>query len=55
LRELVNTQDLPKVYGGELPWVYEDEPSLDGGAKAVLKDMPKGPVVFANGEASKPT
>jgi len=46
---------LPKVYGGELPWVFEDEPSLDEDAKAVIMDMPKGPVVFADGEVSKPT
>jgi hypothetical protein len=46
---------LPEVYGGELRWVFEDEPSLDEDAKVVIKDMPKGPVVFVDGEASKPT
>ena len=43
------------LYGGELPWVFEDEPSLDEDAKAVIMNMPKGPVVFTAGELSKPT
>lgn len=54
LRELVNVQDLPKVYGGELQWVFEDEPSLGEDARAVIKAMPTGPVVFVDGEVSKP-
>jgi hypothetical protein len=47
LYELVDIQNLPKVYGGELEWVFEDEPSLDDDAKAMIGEMAKGPVVFA--------
>ncbi|KAG5653654.1 hypothetical protein H0H81_011614 [Sphagnurus paluster] len=54
LRDLVHADDLPKSYGGELPWTFEDEPQLDHDAKAVLKEMPKGPVVFVDAVVSKP-
>jgi hypothetical protein len=55
LRELVNVQDLPRVYGGELPWVFEDEPILDEDTKAVITYTSRGPVVFTEGEVRKPT
>ncbi|KAI0700073.1 CRAL/TRIO domain-containing protein [Cytidiella melzeri] len=54
LRTLVDAQDLPKPYGGELDWTFQDEPSLDDAAKAVVGEMPKGPVVFIDGQAQKP-
>ncbi|PPR04499.1 hypothetical protein CVT24_013105 [Panaeolus cyanescens] len=50
LRELVDAENLPKVYGGELEWVFTDEPSLDGDTKQLIGEMPKGAVIFANGK-----
>ncbi|GLB45504.1 putative CRAL TRIO domain-containing protein [Lyophyllum shimeji] len=55
LRDLVDARNLPKPYGGELEWKFEDEPSLDEDAKAALGQMPKGPVIFADGKTLKPT
>ncbi|OSD02423.1 CRAL/TRIO domain-containing protein [Trametes coccinea BRFM310] len=55
LRTLIDPKDLPKPYGGELDWKFEDEPALDDAAKAVIGEMPKGPVVFENGEVRRPT
>ncbi|KAG6860752.1 hypothetical protein C0995_007870 [Termitomyces sp. Mi166 len=55
LRNLVHAHDLPKPYGGELEWKYEDEPNLDDDAKAVLGgSMPKGPVIYVDGAAVSP-
>ena len=55
LRELVNAQDLPKVYGGEMEWTFVDEPSLDEDAKKALGEdrMLRGPVLFRGGKADK--
>ncbi|KAF8636036.1 hypothetical protein AX15_000193 [Amanita polypyramis BW_CC] len=55
LQEIIHPKDLPKVYGGELDWHYEDEPDLDQDAQQVLKEMPKGPVIFIEGAAVKPS
>ncbi|KAI0643093.1 CRAL/TRIO domain-containing protein [Trametes meyenii] len=55
LRTLIDSKDLPKPYGGELDWKFEDEPALDEAAKAVLGEMPKGPVVFENDQVCRPT
>lgn len=49
LREFVDLKDLPKDYGGELDWKFEDEPLLDEDAKQVLGELPKGPVIFIDG------
>jgi len=46
LTALIDAQDLPKVYGGELEWTYANEPALDGPAEHILGEMPKGPVLF---------
>lgn len=54
LREIVNAKDLPKGYGGELDWRYEDEPMLDEDTQKVLGKMPRGPVIFVDGVAPKP-
>lgn len=54
LRDLIDPQDLPKPYGGELDWKYEDEPSLDAAAKEALGEMPKGPAVFLDGKLIQP-
>ena len=54
LCKLIDPKDLPKVYGGELDWKFEDEPALDEAAKGVLGEMPKGPAVFEDGEVRRP-
>ena len=54
LCKLIDPKDLPKVYGGELDWKFEDEPALDDAAKEVLGEMPKGPVVFVDGKVVRP-
>lgn len=54
LRTLIDTQDLPKPYGGELDWKYEDEPSLDAPTKEAIGEMPKGPAVFIDGKVVQP-
>ncbi|PCH40318.1 CRAL/TRIO domain-containing protein [Wolfiporia cocos MD-104 SS10] len=54
LRALIDAKDLPKPYGGELDWVFEDGPALDDAAKAVVGEMPKGPVVFQDGQVRRP-
>ncbi|KAG6826635.1 hypothetical protein H0H92_015052 [Tricholoma furcatifolium] len=54
LRDLVHIQDLPKPYGGELEWKFEDEPNLDDAAQTALGGtMPKGPVIFVEGAVVK--
>ena len=55
LRTLVEPKDLPRPYGGELDWKYEDEPALDDDAKAAIGEMPKGPAVFEDGKVVRPT
>lgn len=54
LRTLIDPADLPKAYGGELEWTFEDEPALDDAAKGVIGEMPKGPVVFEDGRTRVP-
>lgn len=54
LRDLVHADDLPKAYGGNLEWVYEDEPSLDNATTELIHAMPKGPVVFVGGKTAVP-
>ncbi|KAH9917953.1 CRAL/TRIO domain-containing protein [Fomitopsis serialis] len=54
LRTLIDPQDLPRPYGGELDWKFEDEPSLDEDTKKAIGTMPKGPVEFVDGEVRKP-
>ncbi|KAF8736038.1 hypothetical protein AX14_000981 [Amanita brunnescens Koide BX004] len=54
LREVIHAKDLPKIYGGELDWSYEDAPSLDEAARQVIREMPKGPIIFVDGAPAKP-
>jgi hypothetical protein len=54
LCELIHTHDLPAVYGGELPWSFEDEPLLDEETKQVISEMPKGPAIFVDRTVMKP-
>lgn len=55
LRQLIDPQNLPAVYGGELEWVFEDEPSLDSEIVAAIGQMlPKGPTIFTEGQGLQP-
>ncbi|KAI1793227.1 CRAL/TRIO domain-containing protein [Ganoderma leucocontextum] len=54
LRTFIDPQDLPKVYGGELEWKFEDQPILDDAIKGVITEMPKGPVDFEDGKVVRP-
>ncbi|EEB87336.1 hypothetical protein MPER_15349 [Moniliophthora perniciosa FA553] len=54
LQTMIEKQDLPVVYGGELDWKYENEPSLDDAVKEAIGSMPKGPAVFVNGTVAAP-
>jgi len=55
LLELVNAKDLPKPYGGQLDWRFEDGPNLDDAARELIGEMPKGPVIFENNRVERPT
>ncbi|KAF9059566.1 CRAL-TRIO domain-containing protein [Rhodocollybia butyracea] len=46
LYKLIEKQNLPKPYGGELEWKYEDIPLLDEDAIQEISSMPKGPAFF---------
>jgi len=52
LREFIDLEDLPKNFGGELDWKFEDEPLLDEDAKQVLGELPKGPFTFVDGKVA---
>ncbi|KAK7676368.1 hypothetical protein QCA50_020672 [Cerrena zonata] len=54
LRTLIDPANLPKTYGGELEWKFEDEPALDQDAKNLIGEMPKGPVLLENGKVTRP-
>ncbi|KAK0195040.1 CRAL/TRIO domain-containing protein [Armillaria mellea] len=53
LEEIVDREHIPKVYGGELEWVYGNAPSLDDAVKEVIKEMPWGPAEFIDGVVNK--
>ena len=56
LRTLIDPKDLPKPYGGELDWQYEDDPRLDDAAAKALGEagMPRGPCMFVDGVVTRP-
>jgi len=54
LRKFIDNENIPKAYGGELDFKFEDEPNLDQAAKDVIVEMPKGPVIFRDGAIVKP-
>ncbi|KAA1473730.1 CRAL/TRIO domain-containing protein [Dentipellis sp. KUC8613] len=55
LRTFIEPHNLPKAYGGELEFAFEDEPVLDEPAREALGgEMPKGPIVFVDGKAVRP-
>lgn len=53
LRTLIDPKDLPKPYGGELDWKFEDEPVLDDATKDLIGEMPKGPAILVDGKLLK--
>ncbi|KAI0051084.1 CRAL/TRIO domain-containing protein [Auriscalpium vulgare] len=56
LLKLIDAENLPRGYGGELEFEYLDEPVLDEEAKRLVGDerVPRGPVVFRGGAVSRP-
>lgn len=54
LRKFIDNENIPKAYGGELNFNFEDEPNLDQDARDVIGEMPKGPVIFQDGVVVKP-
>jgi len=54
LLEVIESEDLPKSYGGTLDWKFEDEPNLDAATQRLIGEMPKGPVIFERGRVEKP-
>ena len=54
LRKFIDNENIPKAYGGELDFKFEDEPNLDQAAKDVIGEIPKGPVIFRDGTVMKP-
>ncbi|KAI0290108.1 CRAL/TRIO domain-containing protein [Multifurca ochricompacta] len=56
LLQLMDADSLPQVYGGALPFTFEDEPVVDIPARELLgsNKIPRGPVVFLEGKVTRP-
>jgi len=54
LRKLIDSENLPRGYGGELDFEFGDEPNLDQAAKDAITEVPKGPAIFKDGVVIKP-
>ena len=52
----MDADSLPQVYGGALPFTFEDEPILDDPARNLLGStkIPPGPIVFVDGNVVRP-
>jgi hypothetical protein len=52
----MNADSLPQVYGGTLPFKFEDEPILDDPARKLLASskIPRGPIIFVDGKVVQP-
>jgi hypothetical protein len=52
----MDADSLPQVYGGVLPFTFEDEPILDDPARKLLGStkIPRGPIVFVGGKIVRP-
>ena len=52
----MDADSLPEVYGGRLPFKFEDEPVLDTAARELLgsDEIPHGPLVFVDGKIIRP-
>jgi hypothetical protein len=49
---IIDSENLPKAYGGKLDWKYEDDPSLDEDAQKAMDSatISTGPLLFKNGK-----
>ncbi|KAL0565156.1 hypothetical protein V5O48_016874 [Marasmius crinis-equi] len=54
LRDLIKPADLPAVYGGELDWKFENDPSLDNETQKLIESVPRGPTIFLDSRPQKP-
>ncbi|EPQ54685.1 CRAL/TRIO domain-containing protein [Gloeophyllum trabeum ATCC 11539] len=55
LLKLIDVENLPKIYGGQLDFKFEDEPNLDEDARKIIGDsVPKGPCLFVDGKVVIP-
>ncbi|KAI9443069.1 CRAL-TRIO domain-containing protein [Lactarius indigo] len=56
LLQLMDADSLPQVYGGTLPFTFENEPVLDTPARELLgsDEIPRGPIVFVDGKVARP-
>jgi hypothetical protein len=52
----MDADSLPQIYGGALPFTFEDEPILDDPARNLLGStkIPPGPIVFVDGKVARP-
>ena len=52
----MDADSLPQVYGGTLPFTFEDEPILDDPARNLLgsTEIPRGPIIFVDGKVVRP-
>lgn len=47
LKQIIKPEDIPKIYGGELDWNYEDDPILDSDIQVVVGEkLPPGPLIW---------
>lgn len=53
---LIDAENLPKIYGGELEWSFRDPPNMDQDVKAIFPGglLPKGMVIFKDGQVLRP-
>jgi hypothetical protein len=52
LPQLLDADTLPQVYGGALPFTFEDDPILDDPAREFLESymIPREPISFVDGK-----
>ncbi|UZJ50741.1 hypothetical protein CBS101457_000061 [Exobasidium rhododendri] len=55
LQAIIKAEDLPKVYGGELDWKFEDDPILDDEVKEAVgtKTLPPGSLVWEDAKVKE--
>jgi hypothetical protein len=54
LLKLIDAENLPKTYGGNMEWKFENDPDLDQVAKDVIGEWPRRPSIFKHGEVRLP-
>jgi hypothetical protein len=52
----MDADSIPQVYGGTLPFAFEDDPILDDPASKLLgsSEIPRGPIIFVDGKVVRP-